>query len=433
MLYILNKAKDQDTKWLRLDNAAKIYPASANPKRPLVFRLMTEIDRPVNLGILKKALEETIARYPYFGVQIHKGFFWYWMDFESPGVSIYPDLGTPCRYFRYRQREQPQVRLLVKNNTISAEFFHALTDGSGALTFMRHLIFAYARILGINLPEGSDNPLDSVPDSEENEDAYNRYFDPKLPPPPKLSKAFHLPFLKLNSFSYKLLSCEIPTGRLLEAARENGLTITEYLSAIYLWALQDIYLKLYPSNNNRQKRPVIRVQVPVNLRNLFPSKTLRNFTLFVVPEIDTRLGYYSFEEICRLVHYHMLLETDPKLLRRIIYRNVRNEKSIFIRIIPLTLKNIVLRYYFHRSGLSLYSGLITNLGRVQWPGELSEFVTGMRFYPPPPDQTKVSLGVVTSNNRLILTFGNTSYSKWIEKAVIGFMVEKNIPVKILNV
>ena len=53
-----------------------------------------------------------------------------------------------------------------------------------------------------------------------------------------------------------------------------------------------------------RRRPV-KVLLPVNLRGLFPSRTLRNFASYVTPEIDPLLGDYSLAEICKILHYRM--------------------------------------------------------------------------------------------------------------------------------
>ena len=59
------------------------------------------------------------------------------------------------------------------------------------------------------------------------------------------------------------------------------------------------------------KRKPIKVLLPVNLRALFPSKTLRNFALYTTPEIDPKLGTYTFAEICQEVKHRMGAEINP--------------------------------------------------------------------------------------------------------------------------
>src|SRR5690606_22820048 len=114
----------------------------------------------------------------------------------------------------------------------------------------------------------------------------------------------------------------------------------------------------------RKSRRMLRIQVPVNLRKLYHSKTMRNFSLFVTPEIDLRLGDYSLEEIIKTVHHLIQLETDRKLINKIISRNVAAERNIVLKNTPLFVKSLILYFTYKIAGTSRYSGVITNLGKV---------------------------------------------------------------------
>lgn len=57
---------------------------------------------------------------------------------------------------------------------------------------------------------------------------------------------------------------------LLETARSYGTTLTVYLTAVYLCAIaQDM--------SEKQKKKPVALMIPVNLRNYFPSDSVRNF------------------------------------------------------------------------------------------------------------------------------------------------------------
>ena len=71
------------------------------------------------------------------------------------------------------------------------------------------------------------------------------------------------------------------------------MTVTELLCAAMMKAILNLQEKKVPSR--RRRRPV-KVLVPVNLRGLFPSRSLRNFAQYVTPEADPRLGEYSLDE-----------------------------------------------------------------------------------------------------------------------------------------
>lgn len=342
-----------------------------------------------------------------------------------------PDQGEYGKSFRIGWTRKPLCRILARGNRITAEFYHVLTDGTGGLNFFKTLLAAYCEFIGLKTPDSGFIHHASIPLEGETEDGYNRYFDPRLPAPPQLSKAYHLPFPFARNPRISITAIELSAEKIKEKARSRGISITEYLVSIYLMSLQQV-IESTSRIGKIRSRPVIRIQVPVNLRSLFPSNTLRNFALFVMPEIDRRLGHYSFEEIIHTVHHFMQHQTDPKLMQKIIYRNVRNEKSIFIRMIPLLLKDPVLSYFFNRSGMALYSGLITNLGKIDFSGEMGDHIERMRFFPPPPDKSKVSMAAITYRDRLILTISNATTSHLVEKLFLGFLKEEQIPVTIIN-
>ena len=53
-------------RYMRLDNAAKIYPAARRRNWMALFRVSAELDEPIDAEILKKAQARTLARFPSF-------------------------------------------------------------------------------------------------------------------------------------------------------------------------------------------------------------------------------------------------------------------------------------------------------------------------------------------------------------------------------
>src|SRR5690606_17973643 len=95
-------------------------------------------------------------------------------------------------------------------------------------------------------------------------------------------------------------------------------------------------------------RPIV-IAVPVNMRRFYPSQTLRNFFLRVHPQINQVYGAYTLEEIIAAVHYSMKLMTSEKLLNAQMFANVRTERMLGARLIPLLLKIRILKlaYLFY--------------------------------------------------------------------------------------
>ena len=66
--------------WMRLDNAAKIYPAVQNEELTAVFRLSCVFKDRIRARPLLQAIHRIEDRFPYYKVKPKKGFFWYYLE-----------------------------------------------------------------------------------------------------------------------------------------------------------------------------------------------------------------------------------------------------------------------------------------------------------------------------------------------------------------
>ena len=379
---------------------------------------------------LIKAIPVVAARFPYFNVVLSHGLFWYFLEKSSVMPRLYSDNNEICTAFPIGSKKEVMYRIIVRQKTLSLEFVHILTDGGGALEFLKTLLGQYLKNCGKidQLPDGIFDP-DGKPDQEEYEDSFGRYFNKKIPATENPKPALHLPFKLHEKPRFRTITGEIDTDAISEKAKSYGVSVTEYLAAVYLAVLQEIFHQ----QPEKKRRGVIRVQVPVNLRKYFRSRTMRNFSLFVVPEIDLRLGRFSFRDICDTVHHMMRLETHPLRISRIIRRNVGGEKLFIIRIIPVFLKRLILVFVYHLFGSGLFTGVLTNMGRIEFPPEISEHVKAFAITPPPPNpKVKISCGIASFGNTMRITFGSIAEGQVIEKEFFRFLVKEGIKVKLLS-
>ena len=75
--------------WLKLDNAAKIFPSVTNTRRHNIYRISFELRENVDKDILQKALEIVIKRFDYFNVKLKRGVFWYYFDRNKLKPKVY--------------------------------------------------------------------------------------------------------------------------------------------------------------------------------------------------------------------------------------------------------------------------------------------------------------------------------------------------------
>lgn len=415
--------------WLRLDNAAKIFPASYSDVSPEVFRVMLTFREPIRVAALETALARIARRTPYYQVHLRRGLFWYYLERHErvPEVHLLPE--TPVSPIALERPAEPLYRVQARDRRIAVDFSHILTDGFGALRVLVSLGAEYLRQCGHDIP-ADDYLLDPKEEASpgELEDAYKAHYRKGLPGPEGLSPAYHLPGIRAWR-RYRTITGRMPVAAVRAAAKSRGVSITEYLTAVYVDALARIH-EMQMSSRIKPRRHVIRVEVPVNMRRFYPTETMRNFSLFVMPEIDLRLGAYDFEEISRAVHHAMRHQLEEKQLGRQISRNVAGEQNPIVRVVPLFLKDWYLSFLHDRLGDNLYSGVISNLGPVKMPEEMAARVESVGFVLGPNPVLKKNLAVVSYGEELSLTFGSVIERRDLERIVFRTLVSHGVPVTV---
>lgn len=402
--------------WYVLDNAAAFMPALTSPTQTLVFRISATLTERVHLPSLQLAMANLAPRFPYFLVELRHGFFWYYLE-PTPGRVPQPvaDSRYPCMHLHARRRGQLLYRVRPFGSRIAVEFCHVLTDGSGALIYIRALLVEYLRLRGVDCPDapGVFRPADT-PAPEESEDSFHRWYQPGVPFPPPVAKAFHAPVRPLAPGTFRIITGEVPLAGVVAKTKEYGVSVTEFAAALYLASLQDLYHSLPPSK--RRHRPTrLAVEVPINLRKLFPSSTLRNFTLYVTPSLDTRLGLYDFDEIVRIVHLYMQAEVNRKSLSRQISRNVAGGRSMVVRLMPLFIKALAAHWVFKNMGEDTVSGIVTNMGLVELPPPVASRIKSFEFIPAPSRRLRSNAYLISWKDTLYVTFGSTTSSTELER------------------
>jgi len=154
----------------------------------------------------------------------------------------------------------------------------------------------------------------------------------------------------------------------------------------------------------RPLRKPIRVLIPVNLRPIFPSKSLRNFALYTIPEIDPRLGRYSFEEICKAIYHRMGMDINPKQMGMRIATNVNSERLGVVKVMPLFIKNLVMKAVFDSVGERKSCLSMSNLGAVKLPAVMEPYVERFDFILGVQATAPYNCGILSYGDSLYINF-----------------------------
>lgn len=411
--------------WLTLDNAARIYPSALTEWSPDVFRVSVTLKAPIRVAALQEALRRVFPRFPYFQVQLERGLFWYYLQRNREIPVLQAMSEVPVSVLPTQQGHRHLLRVQARGATIAVDFSHVLTDGAGAIRFVGTLATQYLSQQGVRVE--SWRPFldpDEPPSPGEYEDAYKRWCDPSLPGPARLAAAYHLP--DESRERSRVITGRVPVGDLLGLVRSRGVTVTEYLVALYMHALAQVRAA------GGGGRDIVRIEVPVDMRRFYPSETMRNFSLFVSPEIDAGHGAWTFDEIVQRVHHDLRLQTGRRELDRQMARNVRVERNPFLRVLPLFVKDLLFSYVRRRFGEDPYSGVLSNLGRIVVPGGIAEHVAAFGVMLGPNPRMKTNCVVYGYGDDLFVAFGSVIESRELERSFFTHLVGAGLPVTLIE-
>ena len=416
-----------ERRYMRLDNAAKIYPAAARRNWRALFRVSAQLSEPVDRAVLEKAQARTLARFPGFALRLRKGLFWYYLEHLDGAPPICEDAANPCVRLDPEKNGGFMFRVRCYRCRIALEVYHVLADGTGGMCFLKTLVAEYLTLkYGVTIPRDAEIlDCDEAPKPDETEDAYLKY-------------AGTVARSRSEDDSYRIRGTDtgelvnIITGMLdvdavLARARSLGVTLTEYLTAALILSVNGIQMR--EGQPPRRRHPV-KINVPINLRRFYPTHTMRNFAIYVNPGIDARLGDYSFAEILKAVHHQMGAEIDEKQLNARIAANVNAEKNRFLRAAPLFVKNLAMRLTFERVGDRKTSSSLSNLGAVRVPPEMERYVERFDFILGPLSRNRVVCAALSYKGTLYLNFTRTIRETDTERGFFRFLVRDGLHVRI---
>ncbi|MCM1267338.1 MAG: hypothetical protein NC302_05485 [Bacteroidales bacterium] len=413
--------------WYKLDLSATVYPTLQRRDFSSVYRLSVKLKEAVDPALLQRALDLTLPRFPTYKVAIRKGLFWRYLEPNNRlGPFVQEDIKNPCMPMHFKSNNRYLIRVYYYDCRISLEAHHCLGDGTGGMCLLQTLTAVYLGLLGHKItPSGFVLDLNETPDPEELEDAYMRYATAKVKPPRPAAKTYRIRGTKEPFYTLNIVDGVLSVNEVAAAAKRYGATITEYLNAVLLYAL----LQKQSAEFHLSYKPV-RIAMPVNLRRFFPSKTLRNFITMVYPFIDPRLGDYRFEEIVTEVHNYMRYYINEKFLCGDITTNAATKHNFLIRIVPLFLKDLVVRTFYTRVQDRNSSAGLTNMGALRVPEDMKPYIDRFDIYMGQPFSSRTNCAIISFEDILTVNFASSIVEADVERYFFRKLVQDGVHVKI---
>lgn len=424
----MQQKNDRALRWMRLDNAALIFPAAQRRHWSNAFRISFTFSDPVDPDVLQRALGRVAPRFPSVVVRLRRGLFWHYLEELKAPPAVQADTWQPLRSMTGADVRRCAIRVLYYRDRMAVEFFHAVTDGTGGMVFAKSLAAEYVRErYGAAVPctDGVRDP-DEPPPEEEFVDSFQENAGPLAAPRDDRNVYRAKGETEPDRFLH-VTTGVVDAAQLLREAKARGVTVTAYLAALLLQSLLQMQAEEEP---RRKKRSPVKVQIPVNLRRLYGGETMRNFVAVANIGVDPRLGDYTFEELVRSVHHQMGLAITDKNMRAIFTPNVNDEQNRLMKIVPLGLKNIVMRVVFDAIGERVASLSLSNLGNVRLPDAMAPYVERVEFVLGAQATAPYNCSVTSWQGRTYINIVRNSKEPRLERAFFTALVKLGCHVKI---
>jgi len=417
------KARKKPVEWIRLDNAAKIFPPTTSDKDTKVFRFVCELKEEINTEILQKALNNTITLFPIFQTVLRRGVFWYYFEKTDLIPVVSEENKLPCSMLYSQIRKNLLFEVTYYKKRINLEMYHAVTDGTGALGFFKTMIYYYLTELhgkdfGAKLPD-----LDyDASFSQKTEDSYSKYYngDKKLDHI-KLTKAYQIAGRRSIDNRLKVIEAEMSVKEVIDLAHKYDTTLTIYLTALFI---QSIFRDM---PDRSRKYPVV-FSVPVNLRTYFPSATARNFFATVNIKYNYKEGSDQLVNIIQEVKESFAKALTIDNLRKNLNGLSALEHNAFMRVIPLALKDHILRFAttLHDRGIT---ATLSNVGKITITKEFTPYIQMFDCF---VSSRRPQISMCSFEDQLVISFTSPFIGTDIQKNFFRMLTQEGVGISIAS-
>ena len=392
---IANLQRD-NKKWYKLDNAALMYPLVARGESISIFRVSALLRDPVDPVELQYAVNDIAARFPTICGSVKNGFFWPFIDRPTIPITVKPQTKVPGRPIKVDSRRS-QIRVNYIGNQISVEFFHSATDGTGGIIFLNSLLRRYFQRLGYKIDCTNCFDYRDIPSLEEIRDNFAAVTVKKNPPPcPKPVKSKKLNGTLQRGGKYVTVRGVMSASQLKSVAKQHNATVTEYLGAVQLMALNRL-----AAVTNSPENPPIRVLIPVNLRRIYDMETIRNFSSYIFYQYN---GQNDIDEVIDDIRKQTEEQMTDDYFRGMVSFNYNNGNSPLLKIVPLAVKRFVLGCIVSGRGDGVVNcSTLSNLGVVKAPEQFDDLVLRYDFMLGKPAKKTNNFAVATYNDTCVIS------------------------------
>ena len=355
--------------WHRLDNVGKFYSAQAGSPNQTVFRYSATLADEVDEAALQRALEQAVELFPGFNVCLRSGMFWHYLEQSDEPPAVMRE-SLPICYGLHVHAKSPLLRASWHRDRVNLEVSHMVSDGRGTLSLFKALLSFYAKErYGV---EGLAADYEGT-DRQKAENSFDAHFErDKAGRSPSLA-AYRLPGRR-DPGDPVYLEYHLSASRVHKLARSCGVSLTSLVIAAAVCAIRD---RMTP--RERERGRAIRLDVPVDLRDLFGSLSVKNFFGLAFVSYAPKSEDEPVERVAQRIQEQLRAETQPDRLKARMNRMVALEKNPLLRLSPLFMKDLVLAAADRLTAREVTT-TVSSLGRIQLDERVAAHVRNINVF-----------------------------------------------------
>lgn len=253
------------------------------------------------------------------------------------------------------------------------------------------------------------------------EDSYLKNYEKHLHGKDNSGRAYILKGARLLPYQVGVTHGFISLKPVIKTCRKLKVTVTEYFTAVLIYAIYQEQQK-----ERKSKKP-IKVCIPVNLKKYFESTTMTNFFSYMTIVADRKqMDLTDFDLILAFVRNNFKNKLQKEEMAKTMAHTVRLGNSIYVRMIPLTMKKLILKMIYKE--IQKYTTTtFSNLGKVNFLPEYEPYIDQFFCIIAPESAEKIKCTTCSCGNNIVFTISSILQNNHVEKNFFQFLTEQGIP------
>ena len=380
----------------RLDEQAKVFTLVSNSKYCSVFRFTVVLKEDVNKDILLESYKQSLEKYKALKVKLKCGLFEYYLKENKNEVIVFEKGIEPTiKKINNKENNDYLIKVVLCKNKIYFDFYHALTDGTTAIRFIKDVVSRYLELKYSNKLEKrylNDNKsiieYDDPYKLSKNYEKVNYGF----------SEGIRVKGTSLKNDEVIMEHFKIDVNKLKSISKEKEITITMFMTSVIAYTF---YRLLY--KNSDKKRP-INLCIPISLNKYFEEETLSNFFSHMFVSLNLKdKDDYTFDEIIEMVKEQFENNIKLEKIMGVVNSNSSKMNSIILKCIPLCIKKVA----FVLGSLKMkkqFSMTVSNVGKIEFDKQYENYIEDVYVTLSSDWAERVKCGMSSYKDKFIITF-----------------------------